>query len=103
MEIVWAEEAYLAWQETVDYIIQQCGVNAGIEFYKNTESWQDALITFPLMGKEEPLLANRLHAYRSLTISRLNKLIYYIEGDIINIVDFWDTRREPGAQAKRIE
>ena len=30
-------------------------------------------------------------------------MIYRIEGDIIYIVDFWDTRREPTNQAAQTE
>ena len=37
--------------------------------------------------------------YRSVIINGLNKMVYRIDGDIIYVVDFWDTRREPVSQA----
>ena len=37
--------------------------------------------------------------YRSIVISKQNKLVYYVEGDNLYIAALWDTRREPRAQA----
>lgn len=103
MEIIWAEKAFRAWQDTIDYIVQEFGVRAAERFYKKTEELQDALCLSPLMGKIEPLLNNRSRSYRSIVINKQNKLIYYIESETIFIVDFWDTRREPQQQAKKLE
>ena len=36
-------------------------------------------------------------------INKLNKIVYYFEGDTIHIADFWDTRREPQKQAQQIK
>ena len=101
MEIIWADEAFSAWKDTIDYIIQEFGVRAAEKFYKKTEECQDCLTTSPLIGKIEPLLKNRSRSYRSLVINKHSKLVYYIENETINIVDFWDTRREPTQQANK--
>lgn len=103
MEIVWAEEAFRAWQDTIDYIVVEFGAHAAEKFYKQTEKWQDVLSSSPLAGKIEPLLNNRSRSYRSIVITKQNKLIYYIENETIFIVDFWDTRREPKQQAYKLE
>ena len=103
MQIIWAEEAFRAWQDTIDYIFQEFGVRAAEKFYKKTEECQDNLSISPLIGKKEPLLKNRSRSYRSLVINKHSKLVYYIENETINIVDFWDTRREPTQQAKKLE
>ena len=103
MEIIWAEEAFRAWEKTMDYIIQEFGNRAAEKFHKKTEEWQDILCSSPLIGKKESLLKNRSRSYRSIVISKHNKLVYYIEGETIFIVDFWDTRREPLQQTKKIE
>ena len=103
MEIIWAEEAFRAWQDTIDYIVEEFGVRAAEKFYKKTEEWQDVLSSSPKAGKIETLLNNRSRSYRSIVITRQNKLIYYIEDETIFIVDFWDTRREPLQQADKIE
>lgn len=103
MEIIWAEEAFRAWQDTIDYIVEEFGVRAAEKFYKKTEEWQNVLSSSPKAGKIETLLNNRSRSYRSIVITRQNKLIYYIEDETIFIVDFWDTRREPLQQADKIE
>lgn len=103
MEIIWADEAFSAWKETIDYIVQEFGARAAENFYKKIEEGQDNLSTSPLIGKIEPLLKNRSRSYRSLVINKRSKLVYYIEGETINIVDFWDTRREPTQQANKLK
>ena len=103
VRILWASQAQERWQETAIYIRQQWGVFALRKFKEKTEECQDCLEDFPTIGQIEPLLADRTIQYRSLLLGELNKIIYYIDGDIIYIVDFWDTRREPKAQAQRTE
>lgn len=102
MEIIWADEAFERWHEAADYILHRFGVQAVERFQENTEEWEDAMLQSPMIGKVEPLLANRTHLYRSVVINKLNKLIYYIENETIIIADFWDTRREPKEQANQI-
>jgi len=77
MKIIWAEEAFRAWKNTIDYIVQEFGSQAAEKFYRKTEECQDMLISSPLMGKAEPLLNGRSHAYRSLIIQKRSKLVYY--------------------------
>ena len=103
MEIIWAEEAFRAWQDTIDYIVEEFGVRAAEKFYEKTEEWQDVLSSSPKAGKIEPLLNNRSRSYRSIVITKQAKLIYYIEDEAVFIVDFWDTRREPQQQADKLE
>ena len=57
----------------------------------------------PNVGAIDPLFVDRPIAYRSIIINGLSKMVYYIDGDIIRIAAFWDTRREPQAQAKLTE
>lgn len=102
MDIIWADKAFRAWSKTADYILSVWGISSVEQFQKKTEGWQNALAQNPLLGKVEPLLAHRTKTYRSIAISKQNKLIYYIEDKTIIIVDFWDTRREPKKQANRI-
>jgi len=103
MEIIWAEEAFSAWKDTIDHIVQEFAARAAEKFYIKTEECQDHLLISPLIGKVEPLLKNRSSSYRSLVINKHSKLVYYIEDETINIVDFWDTRREPTQQAPKLE
>lgn len=57
----------------------------------------------PHLGPIEPLLADLPYTYRSLVVGRLNKIVYRITDNYIEIVDLWDTRREPREQSARVE
>ena len=103
MEIIWSDEAFKRWCEAADHIISQFGISAVEKFQKNTEEWEETLSQSPSIGRVEPLLKGRTRLYRSIVINKLNKLIYYIEDKTIIIADFWDTRREPKAQANQIQ
>ena len=46
---------------------------------------------------------HRKQAYRSIIVRRLNKVVYYVKGDILHIAAVWDTRREPKNQARLTE
>ena len=103
IKIQWTAEARTRWLETASYIRQEWGIDALRKYRDSTKSWQNNLEVFPEVGSIEPLLANRSRLYRSIVICEHNKLIYYIEDKTIYIVDFWDTRREPTAQASKIK
>ena len=55
------------------------------------------------IGKIDPLFEDRPQAYRSVIINGLNKLVYRIDGDIIYIVGFWDTRMDDENQAAQVK
>ena len=61
----------------------------------------DKMLTIltPNMGKIEPYLANQPFLYRSIVVSRINKIVYRTHDNIVYIVALWDTRREPTKQA----
>lgn len=101
IKIQWATEAREQWRKTALYIQQEWGISALRKFKENTEEIQNQLLEFPSLGKIEPLLADRSRLYRSIVLTRQNKVIYYIQDDTIYIADFWDTRREPKKQAKK--
>ena len=44
---------------------------------------------------------NRVREYRSIVVGTLNKIIYYVDSDVIYIADFWDVRREPKTLAEQ--
>ena len=103
LKIQWATEARERWRETASCIRREWGVFALRKFKDKTEECQDRLEEFPTLGKVEPLLEDRNKLYRSLVLTEQNKIIYFVESDTIYIVDFWDTRREPKAQANRVK
>ncbi len=102
MKLVWHKEAKEALRDTATYIRRHFGQKVRARFRAEVALVETFLISNPRMGIVEPLLANRKKEYRSFVIGKLNKIVYYIEDDTIHIADFWDTRREPNAQARQV-
>lgn len=84
------------------YIQQQFGKKHRIEFRKDVEHKLRLLEDNPHLGPVESLLLNASVEYRSVVVNRLNKLVYWINEDTIEVVDFWDVRREPSSLAERV-
>ena len=103
MKIIWTESAQQSQDAAATYIFDEFGAMPLIDFYKNLDEIEEDLSDFPELGRIEPLLQDRSKSYRSLVATKYNKIIYYVDDDKIYIVDFWDTRREPKAQASRLK
>ena len=102
MKIVWTRRAYLSWLDAAQYINKEFGLKALNKFNDKTKEWEKILLSMPTIGHIEPLLKGMSIMYRSIVISKQNKLIYFIESDNIIIADFWDTRREPKKLAQNL-
>ena len=94
-KVEWTEFASNRWQEVAEDIFQEFGYVSLQKFAEATESWIQRVGEQPTIGAYEPLLRHRKIQYRHLIITKLTKLIYYIENDTVIIVHVWDTRREP--------
>ena len=103
MKVIWHDQAKEALRKTAAYIRKHFGIQERENFRNEINKVQVLLTSNPFMGPVEPLLADQPVEYRSFVINRLNKIVYSIEGDTIHIADFWDTRREPKAQAQQLK
>ena len=103
MKVIWHKQAKDALLSTALYIREQFGMKVCLDFRNEVDHIQKLLTKNPYMGAEEPLLANRAIKYRSFVISKLNKIVYYVEQDTIHIAALWNARREPQAQAKQVK
>ena len=103
MKVSWSKKAGDAVVQTSVYILDKFGPKASEEFLKEVQHVSDLLESNPCLGPVEPLLAQKSKPYRSVVLNHLNKIVYYIKGDNIRIAAFWDTRREPKAQADRLK
>ena len=56
----------------------------------------------PNLGALEPLLKQHTKQYHSIVATQYNKIIYFVNDDHIEIVAFWDVRREPTKLANEI-
>ena len=55
------------------------------------------------IGKVEPYFDELPDGFRSIVVSRLNKIVYRILEDCIEISDFWNCRRNPETLVSNIK
>ncbi|MBQ1696441.1 MAG: type II toxin-antitoxin system RelE/ParE family toxin [Bacteroidales bacterium] len=103
MNIIWHKRADAALHDVEDYVLCNFGEKVRQEFMDDVDSSVLALARMPEMGPIDPLFEHRKQTYRSIIVRRLNKVVYYIKGENIHIVAFWDVRREPKNQARRVK
>lgn len=103
MKVKWNEPARKALRKTASFILTQFGRRSNVAFLRKVYQTERLLQKNPNLGPAEPYLADAPVLYRSIVVNRLNKIVYWINDDVIEIVDFWDTRREPVAQAKQVK
>lgn len=97
MKAQWTDFAWSMLAQTADYILIEYGYAAFDTFLDEVDTCVHLLETQPMIGSEERYLQNRPLVYRSMVVGKHNKIVYTIDAefDIIHIVDFWDTQREP--------
>lgn len=100
MKLIWSENARNSVREVARYICLEFGEKARQKFLKEIEQTDILLRDNPLLGRIEPLLEDCKEQYRSIVVNRLSKIIYYLNGEVIEIVALWDTRREPLSQVE---
>ena len=101
MKVKWTPTAKKQWRKTAKYIQQKYGDKSRDAFMQEVLQASLLLGEYPNSGKIEPYLADLPRPYRSVVVSHLNKIVYYIDGSIVYVVAFWDTRREPKKQAQQ--
>ena len=101
MNVIWHAQAEEALIDAAVYIQNHWGKRFREKFVGSVRQTEYALRLNPYLGKLEPLLMNRVREYRSIVVGSLNKIIYYVDSDVIYIADFWDVRREPKALAEQ--
>lgn len=102
-KVIWHTRAKDGKKQVADYIRHQFGTKRKKQFMQEVDQAAKLLMSSPNVGPIDPLYANQAFTYRSLIVNKLNKLVYRIDGEVIHIVDFWDTRREPKLQASKTE
>ena len=93
MKVLWTKRAIAGWQEVADYILADFGVQAMQTFVEQTEVAEETISLLPNIGSVEWSDTEEGVVYRYVTINRRSKMLYYIDGDNIFIVDFWDVRK----------
>lgn len=103
MKIHLTELAERQINQTEEYLRQEFGRKKCIEFRHEMQHCIQLLRSNPNLGPAELLLAQRTRMYRGLVVRPYNKMIYTIKDDVIEIVAFWDTRRDPMALTEQVK
>ena len=103
MKVEWAPRALHEWENTVRYIYREFGRKAAEEFEQSVAKWEARIAINPELAHQELSLKHRDKLYRGLIVSKYNKLIFYVEEDIVYISDLWDMRREPSRLSRRLK
>ena len=102
MRVIWLPQAKSQLRQTASYILKEFGQKVRSEFMQDVQHANMLLSENPNLGSPEPLLADRSIMYRSYVVNRLNKIVYFIKEDHIEVADFWDVRREPKKLSERV-
>ena len=102
MRVIWLPQAKRQLRQTASYIYREFGQKVRSEFMQDVQHANMLLSKNPNIGSVEPLLADRSIMYRSYVVNRLNKIVYFIKEDHIEVADFWDVRREPKKLSERV-
>ena len=103
MKIKWDPEARASFRQVARYVNTKFGRKARQEFMQRVKDTEGLVRQSPNIGQIDPLFESRAKTYRSVIVNGLNKMVYYVEDDIVHIAAFWDTRREPTNQATQTE
>ena len=103
MKVIWIPFAQNEVRKTARYINKEFGKESRDQFISEIRNISRLLGENPNLGKPEPLLADYAKMYRSYVMNHLNKVIYWIAENHIEVVDIWDVRRDPTALTKQVK
>ena len=97
MEIRWDTAALDDLEATLNYLETEFSFTSARNFRAKIVTLTQKLVSFPQIGKHEPLLTTVLDGrIRSIPINKLSKLIYIeINNDVLLIIALWNTRQNP--------
>jgi plasmid stabilization system protein ParE len=102
MRVEWTKDAIRQKDQVAEYVRQQFGYKRKRKFVQDVDKAARMLMRSPYIGQIDPLFEGHAATYRSVIVNGLNKMVYRIDGEVIYIAAFWDTRMEPEEQAARV-
>ena len=102
MKIIWSDQATFSWQQIADYIFDEFGYDAMLNFRKETIESESGIAEFPNMGTTIVSVKHKEISFKYVLVARLSKMIYHVEEDKIIIDLFWDTRMNPKTLINRL-
>ena len=98
MRVRWNKQSKEQLLRTASYIRHEFGQDTLHEFIAEVKRTNKLLARNPNMGPIEPLLVDYPIEYHSIVVGHINKIIYHVVDDHIEVIALWDTRREPNNQ-----
>ena len=90
-----SERAKYNRNKIAEYILRKFGKKALLDFRKEYQRTKRLLSEDPGIGSEESNLSDNKHQYQFTVINGLSIMLYRVEGDIVYVIDMWDTRQQP--------
>ena len=103
MKVVWMSLPKRQVREAAKYIYKEFGKKVKDDFMHEVQSTSRLIGRSPNIGMVEPLLTDRTTMYRSFVVNHLNKIVYSIVDDHIEVAAFWDVRRDPDTLASQVK
>lgn len=95
MKVIWLPLAKRQLHSVATYLHKEFGPIVKNEFLQEVRYVNSLIGKSPQIGKVEPLLDDLPEMYRSVVVRRKDKIVYYEVENHIEVVAFWDCRREP--------
>lgn len=102
MKVKWMPLPKRQVKEVAKYICKVFGNKAKEDFMQDVRNASRLIGVAPNVGQVESLLADRADMYRSYVVNRLNKIVYRIMDDYVEVDAFWDVRRDPSTLANQV-
>ena len=102
MKVIWSLQAKENLQNSSNYIRKEFGKKSKQKFLDEVLHVAVLLESNPYLGLIEPLLDEAPVEYRSIVVNHINKLVYFIHDNTLEIVVLCDTRREPKSLIKEL-
>ena len=102
MKVRWNKQSKERLLQPALYIHKEYGQKARDAFMQAVQQANNLLADNPHLGAVETLLSDLPSQYRSVVIQRINKIVYRLVENHIEVIAFWDVRREPKQLAENI-
>lgn len=102
MVVVWSPQAKEDLANIWDYY-SPLSLRAAIKYLQGIRSAVQLISQNPYSGSIELQLDDRPEGFRSFLVRRQYKIIYCIDGDVVDLVLIWDCRRNPQTLRRMIK
>lgn len=95
MKVKVSERAMYNRNKIADYILREFGQGSLLEFRKAYKETKRFISENPNGGTDADFISDKQHKYKFSVINGLSIMLYRVEGEVVYVVDMWDTRQQP--------